>query len=742
MCRLIPDIPAFITYWFGGGCLHARLATFQLRLYPIMRLSKLYFVALIVLSPAAPAQEHTEPIAQIEVRGPAANQLRRDDAAGRIVVGRAELQRFGETTLAEALKRQPGLSVVGTEIRMRGLGGGYTQILIDGQPAPANFDIATLSPELIERVEIQRSAQADTSMQSVAGSLNIILRNAGGTASASVKLGAEVQAGTRSPAATAQWIGRSGALGYGLTATASETRRQQQGVIDEHTNHVGITARRRLQDDNDARTRRISAAPRADLKLDDGSSLSWQGLMDMSQVDADGVQTEHTLQGMPTASPDAHWRARFNSWLLKSDLSWGQRFDSGKLTFKAGIEANHRDGDYLFHGIDAQGQPWLDRAVDSRAHERRISSSGKYLAPLLAGHDIAIGWDVSQVRRDEYRRQRDTGPAGPDSPPLYRLEQDYHASVSTLALFAQDEWTVTPRLQAYLGLRWEGLDTRTRGGGDAATTSRVWSPVAQLVWKLPDSQRNQLRVALARTYKAPQPRDLVPRRYTVNNDNGPTQPDFQGNPVLRPELAFGLDSALEWYGAGDAMLSLSAYARRIRDVVQLKLWQENGVWVSSPVNDGNAEVHGIELDARLPLTNGASGWPVIELRSSVGRHWSRVASRSGPDNRLGNQAPLIANIGLDLRMAGGVSAGANFRMVGGWRAQTAPSLTVDTGLVRELEAYLAWPAASGKFRLALANLLHGARRTGQHYDDGSYFSQRLSSTAQHPLMRLQYEFQH
>ncbi len=138
----------------------------------IMRLSILRPVPLLVLSLAAVASDDTPPVQQVEVRGPGSSQLRRDDAVGRIVVGRDDLQRYGETTLSDALKRQPGLSIVGSEIRMRGLGGGYTQILIDGQPAPANFDIATLSPELIERVEIQRSAQVDASTQSVAGSIN------------------------------------------------------------------------------------------------------------------------------------------------------------------------------------------------------------------------------------------------------------------------------------------------------------------------------------------------------------------------------------------------------------------------------------------------------------------------------------------------------------------------------------------------------------------------------------------
>ena len=706
-----------------------------------MRLSIFRPIPLLALSLAAAASDDTPPVRQVEVRGPGSSQLRRDDAVGRIVIGRDDLQRYGETTLSDALKRQPGLSIVGGEIRMRGLGAGYTQFLIDGQPAPANFDIATLSPELIERVEIQRSAQVDSSAQSVAGSLNIVLRKAAGAARRTAKIGAERQDGATSPTATTQWIGRSGAVGYGLTATASEARRRERTATDEQASGAGLDAVRRLEDEDRNRTRRISAAPRADVKLDGGNTLTWQGLVDLSHVDARGTQSEDTLQGAPTASPGSNWRGAFKNWLVKSDLAWMRRFDADTLTLKAGLEANNRDGDYLFRGIDADGLPWLDRAVVSRAYQRRASTSGKYLAPLAAGHDIAIGWDASQVRREESRQQRDTAAREPDGMPLYSLNQDYNASVGQVALFAQDEWSVTPRLQAYLGLRWEGLQTRTWGPGKAATASRVWSPVVQVLWKLPDSTRDQMRLALARTYKAPQPRDLVPRRYTVNNDNGPTQPDYQGNPSLRPELAWGLDAALESYFARDAMVSVSAYVRRIRDVVQLRLWQENGVWVSSPANGGVANVRGVEIDARVPLKVASAGGTTIELRTNLSRNWSRVAGVAAPDNRLGNQAPLTANLGLDLRMPQGRGAGANFRFVGGWRARTAQSLVQETGVVRELEAYTTWQAAGGRWRLAVANLPQSARHTGQRYDDGLYASTRLSSGAQRPLFRLQYEVQ-
>jgi outer membrane receptor protein involved in Fe transport len=303
---------------------------------------------------------------------------------------------------------------------------------------------------------------------------------------------------------------------------------------------------------------------------------------------------------------------------------------------------------------------------------------------------------------------------------------------------------VNERLQAYLGLRWEGLDTRTSGRdfSGAATASRVWSPVAQMAWKLPDGagqQRRQVRLALARTYKAPQPRDLVPRRYTVNNDNGPASPDYQGNPLLRPELAWGLDAAFETYLAHDGVFSVSAYARRVRDVVLLRVWEENGTWVSEPANGGRASVHGLEADARLPLPPMKPGWPSLELHGNLGRNWSRLDAISGPDNRLAAQAPLTLNLGFDTRMGSAFSAGANLHLAGGYRARTAAALTELNGVVRELETYAAWRAGRGQWRLTLADLLHPDRHDGRIYDDGASASARLSTMQRRAGLRLQYE---
>src|ERR1700741_40565 len=111
-------------------------------------------IATAILAAAQPMAEEQrqEPLQKVEIKGGAeAYNPRRDDTASKIVVSSEELKRYGDTSIADALKRVPGVSVGagGRDIRMRGLGNGYTQILINGERAPAGFTIENLSPDSI-----------------------------------------------------------------------------------------------------------------------------------------------------------------------------------------------------------------------------------------------------------------------------------------------------------------------------------------------------------------------------------------------------------------------------------------------------------------------------------------------------------------------------------------------------------------------------------------------------------------
>jgi outer membrane receptor for ferrienterochelin and colicins len=221
-----------------------------------------------------------------------------------------------------------------------------------------------------------------------------------------------------------------------------------------------------------------------------------------------------------------------DSGLARAAIQWKTATGSeSRLDSKLTLSSNGRRIGAAFEGRNASGSPLLDRSVHSSMHDDTVIGTGKYSLNLGDNHALGLGWDGQAGTRSEHRVQQETSEVGY---PTLDLDEDYQATIERMAVFVQDEWTVSKSISAYLGIRWEGLRTRTTGNDIAAvkTRSSVFSPTFQAIWRIPDSKSDQVRFAVGRTYKAPTARDLLPRRWVVNQ-NGPTTPDFRGNPSLR-----------------------------------------------------------------------------------------------------------------------------------------------------------------------------------------------------------------
>lgn len=682
-------------------------------------MNRLSLLLLLSPLPYAAAQEAPAP-ARVEVKGAVD---RPDTAAANKVVGRAEIAAYGDGNLGDVLKRQGGISVVGNEVRMRGLGGGYTQILVDGEPVPQGFSIDAIAPELVERIEISRSPSADRSAQAVAGSINIVLRKRSGPRRED-KLASGYQRGQWSPSASTQASGKRGNMTWSLGTAFERSVRIDRVLTDETLEQEGATIEaRRFTETGLARTRRLNLTPRLNWTFDNGDTLGWTTLLGLVRSQGATTADEATLRGPPTDYPASSAGMGSRVANLRSDLAWAHRFTgAGKLTVKGVFDTSRRRGDYLFLGTRPGGDLGLARAVASGADERTASLNGKYLAPLGAAHSLGLGWDASRTTRGEHRNQSDTLDGVPNA--ALRL-QDYTARVDRLALFAQDEWTISDAFEGYAGLRWEGLRTGTDGADleRVASSSGVASPILQLLWKLP--AKNQLRLALARTYKAPLTSNLVPRRYTINNNNGPANPDAEGNPDLRPELSWGLDLAWERPLGKGGTATLSGYAKRVGDVTTEQLYRDGASWVARPINNGDADLAGVEADLKSPLKLGTMAF---ELRLNVARNWSRVHNVPGPDNTLAEQVPFTANTGIDYRGAGW-DAGANVNLRGSARSRSNDGVATWAGRLALLDLY--WTRkldAQWRVRLSVANALGQARRAGTVYyaADGSTVTRALA----------------
>jgi outer membrane receptor protein involved in Fe transport len=708
-----------------------------------------YWLPLLFLATGAQAQT-----VEISATRERARQL---DTAAMTVVGREELLRYGDQSVADALKRVAGITVSGvqgraSDIRMRGLGNGYTQVLLNGQPVPAGFAIDSISPDLIERVEVMRVASAELGTQAIAGTVNLVLRKTAPRAGGELKLGLAASNGEQAPDLAGQVSGKGAAWSATIDGVLAGGRTLTDYVDDElgEDGAATVTLRRRTERrERDIRPS-INLTPRISWTLPNGDTLTSQNFLRKMTLDLRTQANDATSIGVPTQFPDNDTVFRAHAETVRSDLQWiHQPEDGGRWDVKLGGNHFQRGGANRFEGLiagtgagtgtDTGAGATLVRQVESSAREDNLTFGGKFSRTVAGNHALVGGWDWAHGRRTETRREQ-VGPG--DTALAGGGDETSAARLDRMAVFAQDDWMVTALLSVSAGLRWEALRTRTDGNvlGAVSRQTQVLSPLVQALYKL--SARQQLRAGVTRTFKMPTLANLALRRYTVDNNNSAISPDTQGNPHLAPEKAWGLDLAWERYFGKNAMASASTYARRIQDVTIDRVEQVGKTWISTPVNAGGAATWGVELEAKFSLQAMLPEAPALELRANMARNWSRVASIPGPDNRLAGQVPFSVGVGVDHRMAAlPVTFGASFNFQGGGPARLSERTAAWAGVQRALGMFAVWRVdAQSQWRMSVANLLGQDQLSRASFVD--QYGSLLSTTATPTSATLRLAFEH
>ncbi len=699
---------------------------------------------------AAPALS-TDTVQKVEVKADANSyDPRRDDTASKIVVSTEEIRRYGDTSVLDVFKRLPGITVSGGagrgggEIRMRGLGSGYTQILLNGERAPASFDIDQLSPESIERIEILRAASAEFSTQSIAGTINIVLKRAVKKAQRELRVGYGKSGEVSNPSASLTMSDRVGKMSYSLAASAWRYEFDRPSPFEE--SQIDATRRptflRRSEQTDRGSPQGINLTPRLNWSLENGDTVSWQSLVAHQRNNYQGSTLTETILGLRPLYDERDVRSKGTNTTLRSDLTWMHHLEEGaKFELKLGVNGSRSRGNWHENDFRTLGEVdrlARDSTVLSATDEAGVTAVGKYSRPWKKDHALSMGWDAGHTLRDDARGELELFPLAGST---LRRDEDYDATLKRLALFVQDEWNVTRQWSMYAGLRWEGLETRSSGNTFDTSTNRasVWSPLAQTLYKLPDS-RDQVRLALTRTFKAPAASSLIPRRFTTPN-NSQTDPDYRGNPDLKPELATGIDASYEHYWAEKALLSASVSVRRISDYTRQGLLVEDGRWIQTPVNDGDALTRSLELEAKFPLSAVLQDVPDIDLRASLARNWSRVDAVPGPDNRLDQQVPVSGTLGVDYKTPGGkLTTGASFAFKNGGNVRVNVEQSRYQSVRRELDVYALWKFnPTYQLRLAATNLLAQDTVAESRYVDDNGVQRRTTFSDGQAVARVTLE---
>ena len=648
-----------------------------------------------------------------------ATDLRRAARVAKQIYGREELDKFGDTNALDVMRRLPGVNVGSDGPRMRGLGAGYTQILINGDPMPPGFALDQLSPAQIERIEVLRAPTAEQSAQAIAGTINIILKEAPRRSQRDLRLG--VTDGSRRPMANANaTFGESkGPWAVSLPVSLFEWNRKTHVDFERRmTGSDGAPAQSLQSTDAENWGWGWNLAPRLNWKFSDEQTLSLASFLQEGYWNNRFAYAPQVLAGQPVLDDD---QSQHGTWAnQRLNLTWVNRFsEDQRIELRAGAQRSR----WTFDSTALRQQTEVLRSVGG-GDDDGLTQAGKYNLLLGEAHSLTAGWDLEARERSERRTVSRAGGA-----PLTDLEGvPFDARLDRQAFYVQDEWEISPQWQLYLGLRHESLRTESRGAAEAVNNrSRVLSPLAHLTYKLDAKGRDMVRASLTRSYRAPGIGALLARPTLagayLDTTAGNTElaPDRMGNPALRPELATGLDVAFEKYLAGGGMWSVGLFHRRISDLIRNVTtlrevsWATVPRWVSQPQNFSRATTQGIELEVKGRAAELLPGWVEkanpLNLRASLNLYRSEVDALPGPDNRLDGQQPWTASFGFDQRVAGTpLTVGGSLGLNPAYDTQLTLAQTQRRSRTQTIDLYGLWVFRPGlSARLALA---HGAQPFG------------------------------
>ncbi len=697
----------------------------------------------------------------------AAMDERRYSTAAKIVIGREQIVEYGDSTVADVLKRLPGVTIGGRpgrggEIRMRGMGSGYTLVLLNGERIPPGFSLDTLSPDQIERIEIYKAPTAEFGARAIAGTINIVLRDALPKNFSELQLSLGDEQGRMQPAAT--WTRNERLDGGGsYNLTISPFRSDQ---ID-HTNTIttvstldgstpvgaspGTSVEQQQQEAAVSRSVRegVHVTSRIRLPLQDKDVLTLQPFLlyshGTSQTDTVLTQPIGTAP-LPYATSATTGTSR--TLIGRLNAQWQTQLTPEiSLQVSGSLGDAQNDSHALRVEADDTGQTSRTLQTDSAIDDRSWNTKGKLSWKIPAGHSLVGGWEIEDSQRVQ---QATTLQDGAPQPGLGNVGDNLQIGTRLLALYGQDEWDPSPHWSAYAGLRWESIDTAsTAAGYDAHNRSVVASPLLHAVWRPDEKSPSQIRMSLTQSYKTPTFAQLTGLPVLSVKTNNADAPDQVGTPNLRPERANGVDLAFEYYLSGSSILSASVFRRDIRDLIRTVTelesvsWSATPRWVARPQNFGNAVTWGTELEAKLKLSEIWTEALPVNLRANLSLYRSNVDGVPGPDNRIDQQPRAVGNLGGDYRfVALPLTVGTNLNWTPPTHIQSTLTQDSSSSMKGIADAYAVYVLSPGsQLRLSVSNFLPHDYNTGSRIAVPS-LNQRQSTEvygATHTVVNLRWE---
>ena len=557
----------------------------------------------------APTETAMQVLPTLSFKASAEPQKPKDDdisAVPKTIITRDEMLQYGDQSVMDALRRAAGFQLPtpgqgprggGGASGMRFRGGAGPTFLINGEPVQGGprggmSIIDTITPEMIERIEVVK--QPSVAQASVASSavINIILKEPlDSRISGSIKVGYGKYEDSEKQSKSEQKIslqadGRDNAWSYSISAN-------QMWVDNTSLTKTETSAGTREQSRTVNRSMQMFS-PRLQYDLDDQQKLIAE--LFYRNIKMDGSSANQTQD-------DKNDSIRLNTRYERKDKDLS---------------------DKIRLSVERQTETQLTRSpqntiyTDETIHEYGLAYDG--MRKLDPTRQIKFGVD--------------TRSSNLDSNVSNRLDEQRYA------LYAEGSWRFTDRQTITLGARQEWLNR----SGLVDYQDQHLSPV--LAYRFDLTEQWSIQTNLSQAFNSPKTDRLIPN-VTVSTDSDAgslNNPDRGGNPDLKPEKTSAVESTLAYDSANGGM-SLTAYHREIKDYIEKVIALEGSRYVERPQNQNQATTYGVELSGRYALKQTDAGHSFM-LNGQISTIRAKVEDEQHNERLVSDVAPYNASAGL------------------------------------------------------------------------------------------------
>jgi outer membrane receptor for ferrienterochelin and colicins len=533
----------------------------------------------------AQAADGTMRLDQLVVTATGFEQSVTDAPASITVVPREELEKGAYRNLADALRDVQGVAVTGVaneqDIYVRGLPGSYTLLLVDGKRQStrdartngnAGFEQSFLPPlELIERIEVVRGPMSSLyGSDAMGGVINVITRKVEDRWTATVSTDGALQQHSDYGNSLQGSVYASGPVIpelLGLQVWGRGLLRQEDsiagGTAEGRDTDFGGRLTLTPNEDHDI----MLEAGRTRLRRESnyGNTAATPGSDNYNYNDRDHWQLSHT----------GRWGGTTSEFSFSQE--WGERTNFNWDGKKSAFVENLRSPEI-----------------------RNTVLDGKFTTPfeLIGKHTLVTGGQFIDANLADQNPGRRTG-----------LDEEFN--IRQWALFAEDEWWVTPDLAFTGGLR---MDHHEIYGAH-------YSPRGYAVWHATDQLT--LKGGVSTGFRAPEIRTIAPGyAYTTGGAGcsyGPTGTCgvIIGDPNLKPEKSTSYEISALWDNQAGLRLGATYFYTDFRDKISNALvynpdgsiarWSEDPnyrLWYSFNIDE--AVLQGVELTSDWQVTDTVS----------------------------------------------------------------------------------------------------------------------------------------